>query len=331
VLSRLLLRTDQTAIPDDYQLSLGMSPTRANAPPAPVTWHGVKTDKVVVGTVALQPAHAGLALAELPPDMLPIHGVSGGGLELLAVRPPSAEIAPGARVRLGLLWRALEDGPSARRFTVKLVHEGGDVVQQTPLPLLGGRLEPSALRAGAVVRDEAAFDLGARAAGTLTLQIALDSGSAPAAVAAITVAGRQHVLDTTAAPPRAVFGGQMALLRFKLEPAQAKAGAKVSVQLKWRAEAEMERSYKVFVHLLDPSLQQVLAQRDAQPLDGNAPTPGWLASEVVDDELVLSLPANLAAGDYPIELGVYDERSGDRLLLPNGDSRVVLDTRLAVR
>jgi len=230
-----------------------------------------------------------------------------------------------------LLWRAVADAPSARRFTVTLVHEGGEVVQQTPLPLLGGRLEPSALRSGAVVRDEAAFDLGPRAAGTLTLQITVDGASKPAAVADITVAGRQHVLDTTAAPPRAVFVGQMALLSFKREPAQAKAGSRVSVRLRWRAEAEMERSYKVFAHLLDPSMQQVLGQRDAQPLDGNAPTPGWLASEVVDDELQLSLPANLAAGDYPFEVGVYDERSGDRLLLPSGDSRVVLDTRLAVR
>jgi len=53
--------------------------------------------------------------------------------------------------------------------------------------------------------------------------------------------------------------------------------------------------------------------------------------EVVDDEYAITLPAGLAAGDYPVEIGVYDPRSGDRLKLATDDNRLVLSTRLKVQ
>jgi hypothetical protein len=93
----------------------------------------------------------------------------------------------------------------------------------------------------------------------------------------------------------------------------------------------MDRGYKVFVHVLDTNGARVLAQRDAEPLDGRAPTPGWVPGEVLEDEYEISLPADAAAGDYPIEVGVYDERSGDRLKLERGENRLVLPQKVEVR
>ena len=52
---------------------------------------------------------------------------------------------------------------------------------------------------------------------------------------------------------------------------------------------------------------------------------------VTDDEYALTLPAPLPGGEYPVEIGVYDPRSGDRLKLANGDNRLVLATRLLIR
>ena len=92
----------------------------------------------------------------------------------------------------------------------------------------------------------------------------------------------------------------------------------------------MQQAYKVFVHVLDPAGERVVAQRDAEPQDGRAPTTGWLLGEVIDDEYALSLPAGLTAAEYPIEIGVYDPRSGERLLLANGESRLLLEVRLHV-
>ena len=62
---------------------------------------------------------------------------------------------------IGLLWRATQDAPDAAQLKMRLVRPGGEVAQESTLPLLGGRLIPSALRAGNVVRDEQTVVIGA--------------------------------------------------------------------------------------------------------------------------------------------------------------------------
>jgi hypothetical protein len=74
-----------------------------------------------------------------------------------------------------------------------------------------------------------------------------------------------------------------------------------------------------------------VAQRDAEPQDGAAPTTGWVPGEVLDDTYAVDVPGGLPPGAYPIEVGVYEPRSGDRLSLADGDNHLVLSTRLVVR
>src|SRR6202011_4739939 len=60
VLSRLPVATDPTAIPQQYRLTLGIGPTRPNAPPATAVWQGTRIDRVPVSTVALMPGNTSL-------------------------------------------------------------------------------------------------------------------------------------------------------------------------------------------------------------------------------------------------------------------------------
>jgi hypothetical protein len=342
VLSRVPVATDPTAIPQSYRLTLGIGPTRPNASPATAVWQGTRTDRVPVSTVALSPGKSPLGLElTLPPDIKPLEGppLVGGGLELIGTRALPAEAAIGGPLRVGLLWRAVRDGPDAVQFKMRLLRANGDVVQESVLPLLGGRLLPSALRAGNVVRDEQSLLVGASVPSeplSLDLDVLDAQGTSLADSAvrlgSIRMTGRAHVLDASpGGPMEAAFGEAMQLLGDTLEPARAEAGSKVSVKLRWRSAAAMKLTYKVFVHVLDPAGERVVAQRDAEPQDGKAPTPGWVVGEIVDDEYAITLPPGLPAGEYPVELGVYDARSGDRLKLPNGDSRFILSTRLKIQ
>ena len=341
VLSRVPVATEPTAIPQAYRLTLGIGPTRSNAAPAVAVWQGARTDRVPVGMVSLS-LGSGLAGQALPADMRPVEGppLIGGGLELVAARPLVAEAAIGGPLRIGLLWRATRDAPDAAQVKLRLARASGEVVQESTLPLLGGRLMPSALRAGNVVRDEETFLIGAGVpAELLSVQVdVLDARGAPLGnpavrLGSVKMTGRAHVFDAGGGGDvvaEAVFGEAMQLLSDGLEPPQARANDKVTVRLRWRSAAEMQQAYKVFVHVLDAAGEHVVAQRDAEPQDGNAPTTGWVVGEVIEDEYVITLPASLAAGEYPVEIGVYDARSGDRLRLPNGDTRVILTTRLHV-
>jgi hypothetical protein len=340
VFSRLAVATDPTAIPQRYRLTIGIGPTQANAPPVLATWQGGQTDRVPVSTVALSPGN-GQAGQVLPADMQALEGPAlvGGGLALLGIRPLPAEAAIGGPLRLGWLWRATRDEPDAAQVRVRLIRDSGAVAQESVLPLLGGRLSPSALHAGNVVRDEQTLLIGA---GVPTEALAVEVGLLDARggqvgdpavrLGSINMTGRAHVFDPGANPaPEAVFGDVMQLVTDRLEPAQARGGDKVTVHLRWRAGATMQQAYKVFVHVLDPAGEHVVAQRDAEPQDGHAPTTGWVVGEVIDDEYAVTLPAGLTAGEYPVEVGVYDARSGDRLQVSNGDNRVLLSTHLQVR
>jgi hypothetical protein len=285
-----------------------------------------------VSTVTLTPG-SGASAQALPADMQPVDGPPfiGGGLELIGARPLPEEAAIGGPLRVGLLWRAARDAPDAAQLTLRLVRSTGEIAQETQNPLFGGRLLPSVLRLGNVVRDEQTFVIGARVpTERLFLEVAV--GDAVVRLGTVKMTGRAHQLDTaTDARPEAMFGNSMQLLSAALEPGEGKANAKFSVKLRWRSAAEMQQAYKVFVHVLDPPGEQVVAQRDAEPQDGRAPTTGWVVGEVIDDEYSITLPATLPAGEYPVEVGVYDPRSGDRLHLADGDNRFVLPTRLHVR
>jgi hypothetical protein len=53
----------------------------------------------------------------------------------------------------------------------------------------------------------------------------------------------------------------------------------------------------------------------------------WDVGEIIVDEIVVSLPANLPAGEYRIIVGMYDFETGQRLNIPdNAANEIVLTT-----
>ncbi|MCB0162890.1 MAG: hypothetical protein KDI79_01615, partial [Anaerolineae bacterium] len=75
--------------------------------------------------------------------------------------------------------------------------------------------------------------------------------------------------------------------------------------------------------LLDAE-QQVIAQRDGMPLDGNAPTTTWATGEIVVDPITLDIPANIGREPHQLLLALYRVETGERLTLPNGDDHFTI-------
>ena len=80
----------------------------------------------------------------------------------------------------------------------------------------------------------------------------------------------------------------------------------------------METSYTVFVHLLDAQ-SHTWGQRDNLPVEGTYPTTGWLPGEVVVDEYEIVVDEAAPAGEYEIEVGMYDLAT--MLRLPASDEQ----------
>ncbi|GIW08327.1 MAG: hypothetical protein KatS3mg060_3132 [Dehalococcoidia bacterium] len=125
------------------------------------------------------------------------------------------------------------------------------------------------------------------------------------------------VLPVPAAPDQPLgvrFGDSIVLEGISVRPASDG----VAVTLVWRAEGDIPANYVAFVHLLDER-DAIVSQSDQPPAAGAAPTGGWLPGQRVGDLHRLSpSPAG-----RKLAIGLYDPRTGQRLMSSVGDMVVV--------
>jgi hypothetical protein len=102
-------------------------------------------------------------------------------------------------------------------------------------------------------------------------------------------------------------------------------GARLRVVLDWESLRPIEDNYKVFVQLLDSSLQVRAQGDDKAPLGGSAPTLLWFSrwrrGTRIPDTYVLQVPADLPPGTYPLVVGMYGFSTFERVQVvsPDGD------------
>lgn len=102
----------------------------------------------------------------------------------------------------------------------------------------------------------------------------------------------------------------------------------VHLELTWEALSASAAPLKVFVHLRDAE-GRIVAQDDQEPAAGLAPTTLWTPGQEVVDGHDIALPADLAAGDYELWVGLYDPQTGQRLAVPGAGAPA--DARLVAR
>jgi len=120
------------------------------------------------------------------------------------------------------------------------------------------------------------------------------------------------------------FGGEVRLAGYDLEQGDDA----LRLTLWWQALRAPQADYTVFVHLFDSATEALVAQSDAQPRGGMAPTSWWAAGEVVSETVTLPLEG-VPQGTYQLAVGLYDQAltrlqaiGSDEQRLP--DDRVIL-------
>jgi len=118
-------------------------------------------------------------------------------------------------------------------------------------------------------------------------------------------------------PAEADFGGRVRLLGMRQV-------SETELILFWQALAEMETDYTIFTYVVDAN-GEALVNADHWP---PRPTREWRPDQLIPDRVRLALPPDLPAGQYWIEVGVYDtsdpalprlplkDGSGDRAIIP---------------
>ncbi len=144
----------------------------------------------------------------------------------------------------------------------------------------------------------------------------------------VTVTPRPREFEVPELPyPLAVdFGGEIRLLGYDMQLDEDV----VTLTLWWQAATSPTEDYKRFVHLYDPTTENIVAQDDAMPRAWAYPTTWWVVDEVVSETVTLDMSA-ASPGDYRLGVGWYDPATLDRLPAtdaagqPHPSNRVTLD------
>jgi len=256
----------------------------------------------------------------------------GGQVELLGYNLSPITFRPGDSLPLTLFWRAQSD--LDEDYFVLLQLWAGDGTSWTlhrERPADG--FYPTTLwERGEAVREQ----LDARIpADVPSSRYALMAGLADAGsgedvrltpLAEVTVEGRSRTFEVpqTQHPLEVNLGDQVELLGYDLDATELKAGDTLALTLYWKALAEMDTSYTVFIHLLGAE-DKIWGQRDSLPGNSALPTTGWLPGEVIVDQFEVPVQPDAPPGQYVIEVGMYRAETGQRLPIINQKGQVVGD------
>lgn len=316
--------------PGTYRLQVAWAPA-TGGPSLPVETAAGQARSLVLADVDVVPSAEGSD--RLPPVPNPAQVTFGGQVSLLGYEVAPAELQPGQELLLETHWRAAAAPAADYGLALDLVDGSGQVAHGWQFAPFTGQHATGQWQPGEYVRGWQALGLpGDLAPGGYRLRLAvLAPGGEPLAVSkdapslarlagahlwlgSIDVVDRPRRFDLPAVSHslEAQVGRRARLVGYDLDLSQAHAGGQVALTLYWQALGPMVQPFKVFTHLVDDE-GEVAAQHDGQPGSGCCPANTWAEGEVIVDEHVIPLRANLLPGSYDLLVGMYDEETWTRL------------------
>ena len=303
--------------------------------------------------VSIIPAYAPpqpLTLADVPAEVR-VKPVDVGGV----ARIVGWELAPqtvrtGQDVEAVVYWEAValgeealppaSGGPGGVKDYVSfanLLGRGHQPVGQINRYPACGMAPTSLWQAGQVWRDSYRVPVAedALSPSRLRVEVGLYDPEEGRTLGAVRV-GEAKLAPPESAPPVAhplavdLIGG-VTLRGYDLSPVEVAPGEVVTLTLYWETREVPAADYQVFVHLLGAGPEPV-AQGDGPPLLGDYPTTMWAPGEIIADPHPVTLPTDLAPGQYRLLVGMYDLETLARLArLDGAGDNVEIPTVLEVR
>ena len=326
--------------PGDYALVLNVysadhpGALAAAGQGAPITPGGVQLATIHVSQPSQILWTGGIAGYHPTPASFP------NGIALLG-SAGSDQVKAGESGYLTLFWKARRAAPTPTRLRLELRDKTGRIAEQRDLPLATASYPTARWQDGDMLREQYRLPIDVKLApGPYRIAVVPVDGSSatpPGAAVVGSIVVQPGAASVAAAPPRHPLSFQLAdgiaLTGFDLPSGDVRPGASVDLTLHWSDLAQVDGDYTVFVHVLD-AREKVVAQRDQQPMAGRRPTSSWFPGDAILDAYTLALPSTLPAGDYAIEVGMYNPSNGQRLAVfqggkPAGDRIILTHLKVA--
>ncbi len=332
----LIISAFNFQLPVDIPPALALYPyitltTRAGEVPLSSSSVASNTSGIALGTVGVEQG----ALPQDKPD-LPVRYPSKakfGDLQLLG-SDAVGEAAAGGAWRLVLFWHANDQLPSDYKLRIVATTQDGQEISRSEETLLDSLYPTSAWRSGEYERTIHDLSIPADAPhGKAVVRVSLWTpdgkpvGRADGApIAGIEIVGRARNFDKPIpqTPQLAHFGDAMEMVGYDLDKTELYPGQPLNLKLYWHALQPADKSYTVFVHLLDAN-GKVIGQKDAPPLQGDAPTNSWQKDEYLADMYSFDVASNAPSGAASLEIGFYDPTTGERLSVTDANGQPLGD------
>ncbi|MDH4208184.1 MAG: hypothetical protein OEV76_04865, partial [Anaerolineae bacterium] len=293
---------------------------------------GVSSSSLSVGSLQIMKPLA-------PPQVEPMERLPADetdiapGLQLLGYDLSARVVSPGETISIALYWQATQNLTRDYLFSVELRDEEGDVWLEKEGRPVDNTYPTTQWSTGEIIKDwhdlrlppdapQGGHEIGLRVT---------EEGEAvgETGLGLLEVQGRSRVFSVPDIqhPMRIRLGEAVLLLGYSVTGDELSPGDPLQLTLYWQALGEMEISYTVFTHLLDAA-EQIWGQMDSIPLSGEAPTTSWVAGEVIADPYEIMVDQNTPAGDFVIEIGMYDAGTGRRLTVYGAEGQVLQEDRI---
>jgi len=294
----------------------------------------------ILPTYAPPPALQIGDVAELSPR---VNAVFGGGMRLLGYEVDRLEATPGDSVAITLYWEALAPMNEDYSVFVHILGAHDLIIGQRDRYPGRGNLPTSLWSPGQIVADT--FIVPIAPTVMTPVQARYEVGFYN-----YTTGERLPVVDYTGAtrgdcfrfghlllPSRVVDGipnpvffnldNRGALGGYDIDGLAAEPGESLHLILYWRALADLDTNYSVFTQIVGEQ-NNIWAQKDGWPQDGDAPTATWRAGQLIEDSYKLTIKQEAPVGTYDLMVGMYDAE-GKRLSVL-GEGGYVQDTRIVL-
>ncbi|MBN1582964.1 MAG: glycosyltransferase family 39 protein [Anaerolineae bacterium] len=332
MLFRLQLDIAPGTPPADYTLNLGVFSASLGAR-LPVLNETGQMAGTTLGVGPFEIASVIAAPETLPAIQHPADVTFGNTLAYLGSDRDRSDLRPGETLALTLYWQTLRTVDQDSLVSVWLAGPSEPLSLWQGYPVRGS-YPFTRWQAGEFIRDRYALRIPTDTpSGDYELRLALldeegtprlgdkdDAASLSLGTLHIHVADRRWEPPSFEYPIEARLGNadqeqpQIELLGYSLDRQQSEPGATLHLTLVWKCLDEMDIAYTVFTHLLDQH-EQVRGQKDNTPVNGTYPTTLWIPGEIVVDEYDIPVAADAAAGEYAIEVGMYDLKTMQRLTM----------------
>jgi hypothetical protein len=273
------------------------------------------------------------------PQLLPSTAEAPGGLQadfggqvrLAGYKLEQAQAQPGDTVYLTLYWQALQHPKRDYSVFIHLLDENDLTQAQNDSYPAAGSLPTSEWPLGQLIPDRHAVQIPATAPAPGKFKINVGVYDY-ATGQRLPVNGQDQVtlgsLDLTPLtsadgipnPQHINFGDQIALVGFDMNSRTLRPGETLDLTLWWEALTKSKQDYKAFTHLVLPP-GTVWAGMDK---DLRGPSSHWQPGQPVEEHYRLSLPKDAPGGAYFIEIGLYDPKTGGRLMVNGSDKGIPL-------